>query len=314
MNSSNLYGYAGRALRVDLTSGRIIHEALDEPILRKYLGGTTLGMKFLYEEVPPGVEWFAPNNRLFLGSGPLGGTSVPGSGTIAVITKGALTNGSSATQANGFFGAYLRHCGFDCIIIQGAAPDWVYLHIHDGTAELREANHLRGKDMQEMGELIREEIGREKRQVSVLGIGPAGENLVKFAAICVDNGHFAAHNGVGAVMGSKKLKAVVVDRGKGTIPLKNREGFSKAAKEILEALKADRYYSDIAAHGTLGAMKILRKWGALPVKNYTTNLLNIDEDRFAKYTPEYIESHFEIKLNPCWACQAHHSQIMKCTE
>ena len=134
VDTHKVYGYAARALRLDLTLGKITEEVLDEDILRKYIGGTTLGMKFLYDEVPPDVAWSDPNNRLFLGSGPLGGTSVPGSGTIAVVTKGALTNGASATQANGFFGAYLRLSGFDCIIIQGAAPDWVYLYIHDGTA------------------------------------------------------------------------------------------------------------------------------------------------------------------------------------
>jgi aldehyde:ferredoxin oxidoreductase len=309
--TNQIYVYAERVLRVNLTSGKITQEVLDEAILRKYVGGTTLGMKFLYDEVPPGVAWFDPNNRLFLGCGPLSGTSVPGSGAIAVVTKGALTNGASATQANGFFGAYLRLSGFGCIIIQGAASDWVYLYIHDGTAELRDAKHLINKDIREMGGAIRNELGREKGQTSVLGIGPAGENLVKFAGISVDNGHFAAHNGVGAVMGSKKFKAVVVTRGKATILFKNRENLSKVAKEIREEIKADDYYSAVSAYGTLNVMKTLAITSGLPIKNYTTNVIDIDKERFAKYSAGYIYSHFEIKPNPCWACQAHHALTMR---
>ena len=162
-----------------------------------------------------------------------------------------------------------------------------------------------------MGEAIRKELGREKGQTSVLGIGPAGENSVRFAGISVDNGHFAAHNGVGAVMGSKKLRAVVVDRGKATILLKNRGNFSEVAKEMREAIKADRYYTEVSAHGTLNAIPILARVGALPIKNYTTNVVDIDKERFAKYCADYIEAHFEIKPNPCWACRAHHAVTMR---
>ena len=146
MVQSRLDGYLGQILRVDLTKGSINPEVLDEATLRNYVGGVGLGIKYLYDEVPPGTKWSAPENRLFFGSGPLGGTRIGGSGTTTVVTKGALTNGAASTQANGFFGAYLRFSGFDAVIIQGAAPGWIYLYIHDGTAELRDASHLVGKD------------------------------------------------------------------------------------------------------------------------------------------------------------------------
>ncbi len=144
---AKINGYCGKILRVDLNKGVTVAEPVDEAMLRKYVGGSGLGIKFLYDEVHPEVEWSSPENRLFLGSGPLGGTTIGGSGTICGVTKGALTNGVACSQANGYFGVYLRFSGFDGIIIQGAASNWVYLYIHkDGTAELRDANHLIGKD------------------------------------------------------------------------------------------------------------------------------------------------------------------------
>ena len=145
-NTQQIYGYAGKVLRFDLSAGESISKSLDEDTLRKYVGGATLGIKTLYDEVTPGTEWSDPENRLLLFSGPLGGTRVGGSGAIAVVTVGALTNGVASTQANGFFGAFLRLSGYDGIILQGAAPDWVYLYIHDGTAELKDARHLLGQD------------------------------------------------------------------------------------------------------------------------------------------------------------------------
>jgi aldehyde:ferredoxin oxidoreductase len=162
-----LYGYAGKLLRVDLTSEQITEEELDEETARKYIGGTGIGARYLYEEVPAGVEWSDEGNRLIIASGPLGGTRVGGSGTVSVVTKGALTNGAVAAQANGFFGAFLRFCGYDGIILQGRAKNWVYLHIHDGGAELKDASHLVGKDNWETNDLIKSDFGKREREMSV---------------------------------------------------------------------------------------------------------------------------------------------------
>ena len=119
-------GYAGKTLRVNLTNEQITEESVDELTLRKYIGGTGLGAKFLYDEVPPGIEWNHPDNRLIFAVGPLNGISVAGSGTYTVVTKGTLTGGGTATQASGNFGAYLKFSGFDTIIIQGIAKRWLY--------------------------------------------------------------------------------------------------------------------------------------------------------------------------------------------
>jgi len=198
-------GYAGKLLRVDLGRQDLSEETVDAKTLRECLGGNGLGAKYLYEEVPPGVEWSDPENRLFFFAGPMGGTRVSGSGTFSIISKGPMTNMAGASQANGYFGAFLKFSGYDGIIFQGKSDDWVYLHLHDGKAELRDAKHLLGKNTRETEDAIKESIDG---QSSVYCIGPAGENLVRFAGIIGDHGHAAAHNGLGAVMGSKKLKAV----------------------------------------------------------------------------------------------------------
>lgn len=314
MSLAQSHGYTGKVLRVDLTNGKMISETLDEATLRKYIGGASLGIKFLYDEVPPGVEWSDPENRLFFGSGPLGGTRIGGSGTIAVVTKGALTNGIASSQANGFFGAFLRFSGFDSILVQGATPNWVYLYIHDGTAELRDARHLAGKNTSEVDHMIKEELQKKDREISVLSIGPAGENLVRFACIFADMGHIAAHNGVGAVMGSKKLKAIAVDRGRSAVPLRDKQTLSRLAKEILANMLADKFYNMIATEGSVGGVVFTTKAGFIPVKNYTTSIHAIDPDKLNTYSSQSIRLKFKAKPAPCWACPTKHCHTMEITE
>lgn len=129
MIMSNLYGYAGKILRVNLSDEQISEEKIDEKTARKYIGGTGLGAKYLYDEVPAGVGWSDEDNRIIISTGPLGGTTISGSGTISVVTKGSLTNGATATQSNGFFGAFLKFSGYDGIILQGKSKKWL-LSLH----------------------------------------------------------------------------------------------------------------------------------------------------------------------------------------
>lgn len=305
-----LYGYAGALLRVDMTRGTSTAEPLEEAFLRKYVGGATLGIRYIFDEVPPGVEWNDPENRLFFGSGPLGGTRVGGSGSVSVVTKGPLTNGMASTQANGFFGTFLRFSGYDGIILQGASPEWVYLHIHEGVAEFRNAGHLVGKNTFEIDSIIKEELNKKERQASVLCIGPAGENLVKFACISADKGHIAAHNGVGAVMGSKKIKAIIVDRGNKTIPLKNKEAVSEMAKKILANTHTDKFLEMTYREGTVGGVPMSTKGGFVPTKNYTTSIHTMPPDLLETYTTESVRTRFNSKASPCWACSANHCGMM----
>jgi aldehyde:ferredoxin oxidoreductase len=313
-NAAQVYGYNGRILRVNLTSGKFFREKLDEATLRKYIGGAILGIKYIYDEVPPELDWASPENRLFVGTGPLGGTRIGGSGSICIVAKGAMTNGMSSTQANGFLGAFLRFNGYDAMIFQGAAPKWSYLYIHDGVEELKDASHLLGKSTMDTETAIREELKKGERQVSIISIGPAGEHLVRFACMVADGGHVAAHNGVGAVMGSKKLKAIVIDRGTHAVPLKDKEAMSIIAKEMLANALNDKMNSQTHREGTVGGVVFSTPMGMVPVKNYSTNVHVIAPEKLQMYSAQNIRETFNAKPSPCWACTAKHCHKMEVPE
>ncbi len=307
-------GYAGVLLRVDLTNRKFGQDKPDEATLRKYIGGTGIGAKYLYDKVKPGVEWSDPANVLVMATGPLGGTAVHGSGNFSIVTKGPMTNGAAASQANGFFGAFLKFSGYDGIVIEGASKDWVYIYIHDGQAELRDARHLLGKDTWETEEIIKQELGCTEHGMSVFGIGPAGENLVRFAGVIGDRGHCAAHNGTGAVMGSKKLKAVAVARGKKTVKVKDGVTLAAATNELFEIIKKDPGWSLVYKWGMLWSAPGGHRNGTSLVKNYQTNQFPIDEESLNKFHADYIRAHYSPKRNPCWACQMNHCNIITISE
>jgi len=273
-----------------------------------------LGAKYLYDEVPPGIEFSDPRNRFMVFTGPLGGTSVPGSGGVTVCAKGALTGGAASTQAQGVFGAYLRLCGLMGLIVQGASDRWTYLLIdEDGNAELRDARHLVGKDTWETVDAITEELGKRERDVGIMSIGPAGESMVRWAAVMGDRGHAAAHNGVGAVMGSKRLKAVAVVRGRKAVPVKDREGLTEIARAIMEPVIARQ--GGVHYYGTLNGVQGNYARGNLPIKNYITSVWDVSEEQFEKFSGPYLHEHFEPKrTHPCWACPNRHCQMMTITE
>jgi len=306
MVPSDSYGYAGKILRVDLTNRQVTEETLEEATLRKYLGGTGIGAYCLYKEVAPGVEWSDPANCLILSVGPLNGVRMAGAGTFSVTTKGALTNGATSSQSSGFFGAYLKSCGFDGILIKGKAEKLTYLYIHDGYAELRDASHLKFKDTWETEGLIKQELGKTKRELSVFSIGPAGENLVRFACIVGDEGHVASKNGAGAVMGSKNLKAVVAARGRRQIAPRVKENLDPLIKGLLEKFKEDHHYRE----GTSETYGRAYSTGRLAVRNYVTSIF----PERSKFVDGYQRAHFETKPKPCFACSAKHCHIMKVTD
>jgi aldehyde:ferredoxin oxidoreductase len=304
---TDINGYTTKVLRVDLSREQISEEYLDEDTLKKYIGGVGLGAKYLYEEVPPGTAWDAPDNRLIFATGPLNGSPVAGAGTFCIVTKGPLTNGAASSQANGFFGAYLKLSGFDAIIVQGRARKWLYLYVHDGMAELKDARSILGKDTWETGEIISAELRKAENQLSVFCIGPAGENKVKFAAVLGDKGHVAGHNGIGAVMGSKMLKAIAVARGTNKITPRDKAGFQAARKVILDEFVG----SPIHQWGTTFLFESANLTGTLPVKNLNTNIY----PEYKNFNVDNLYNHFEmVKKHPCWSCNAHHCSIMKIKE
>ncbi len=305
-------GYAGCILRVDLTTGTITREEKDPAWLRKYLGGTGIGAALLYDEVPAGVAWSDPENRLVLASGPLSGTRLRGSSTYTVATLGPMTNGFAATQANGFFSALLKHTGFDALIFQGKAPHLSYLYLCDGVAELRDARHLAGEDTWETEDLIKAELGLKPASSSVIGIGPAGEHLVRFAGVIGDKGHAAAHNGVGAVMGSKNLKAVAVARGCGKVNVAHPEELLALAAEMTAKHHTDERFEAMFNWGTLHLFKPSAHTGRLPYRNYTTNVCPMTEEELETFGPEYLREHFDvIREHQCWGCQLHHCTLLR---
>jgi aldehyde:ferredoxin oxidoreductase len=298
----------GKVLRVDLTKGTHWDEPLQPELAENYLGGTGLGIDYLYREVPPGVEWDNPRNLIIMASGPVGGTSQAGSGTFSLVTKGPMTNLGVATQANGFWGAYIKSAGYDAVIIQGQSPRWVYLHIADGKVELRDASSLLGKDTWETEDAVREDLGTSER-MSVFGIGPAGENKVRFAVVVGDKGHVCSKNGCGCVMGAKRLKAVAVVRGHQNVPVYDKDLFRQKGKDLLQdalAAKGGQMYK----WGTGASFSALAKGGGLPIRNYTTSVFPEHE----QMNSQYIRTHFEHRNKPCWACGMVHTKFMKVTE
>lgn len=301
-------GYAGRLLRVDLGSGRIWSEPWSPEDMRTYLGGAGLGAKILWEEVPPHVAWDHPENRLVLATGPFAGLPVWGTGGLTVVTRGAMTNGATSTQANGFFGANLKASGYDAIVIQGQAPRWVYLYVHDDQVELRDATHLVGKDTWETQDVLSAELGYRGHALSVYSIGPAGENLVRFAAIQGDYGHVASKNGCGAVMGRKRLKAVAIVRGTRPVRAADPRGLIAAADEIAYDLKTNPAARTLYEYGTLPAVVNLHGLGALPIKNYTTSVAPPGVD-LGEWEAPALRSLFPHRGHQCSACGMHHCHM-----
>jgi aldehyde:ferredoxin oxidoreductase len=297
-------GFAGKYLRVDLSTEELRDEVFTEDVLRKYLGGTGIGSKILYEEVPPESDWSDPVNRLIVASGPLGGTAIGGSGTVTVVTKGALTNGATSVQANGLFGAYMRFSGFDGVIIQGASDTWKYLLLKDNKAELLDAGPYMGLDTYEITDALREGHGVQGRAASVLSIGPAGENQVRFAGAFVDHGHSASHNGPGAVFGSKRLKSIIAFRSKGGIDVSDPDRLKQVSQKM---------YEDVEwFNGTVGGVENSYKsgLGSLPIKNYTTNIWEVSNDNLNTFGNDWIREKYQVRRMPCWGCRLLHSTMM----
>ncbi len=304
-----MYGSTGKVLRVDMTQGKLWDEALDETKLQKYLGGAGLGITYLMEEVDPKTDWSDPKNIFFLGSGVLGGSRIPGCGTISITTKGAMTNGATSSQANGNFGAYLKWCGYDAIVVQGASDTWKYLYLHEGGAELRDASKLVGKGSWETEDAIKADLGYKERAMSVFSIGPAGENMVRFAGIFGDRGHAAAHNGLGAVMGSKKLKAFAAQRAPNKLQFADSQKLGELAKKTTEGAKAFGG-GGVFNWGTSRVVPAAEPAGWLPVKNYQTNVFP-EKDLF---DGQRLRSLFDSQNYPCYGCASHHYELMTVTE
>ena len=300
-------GYLGKILRIDLSNRKSSIEDLKQAFIEKWVGGVGFGARYLYEEVPTGVGWSHPENRLIWTSGPLAGSGVYGAGTFNVASKGPMTSMAGCSQANGYFGAYLKFSGFDGIIFQGKASKPVYVWIKDGEAGIRDACHLAGKDVWETEDILRRELEVKEKEVSIFGIGPAGENGVLYSAIVGDRGHVAAHNGLGAVMGSKNLKAVVTYRGKRNFKIEDPVHLKEKNEVLFGHAKG---FGSFYQWGTGGGFSALYGMGCLPVKNYTTNIYPEHE----RMNGQYMRTHFKIQSVPCYMCRIAHVKEVTVTE
>ena len=260
------------------------------------------------DEVPPEVNWDDPENRLALGTGPLAGLPVWGTGGLTVVTRGAMTNGGTSTQANGFFGANLKYCGYDAIVVQGQAPEWVYLLIRGDRVELRDARHLLGKDTWETQDALNADLGCSGHMLSVYSIGPAGYNLVRFAAIQGDYGHVASKNGVGAVMGKKRLRRWRSCEGATRSGPRTRAGSSR--RRTTSPTTSGRTPRPRPCTSTAPCRRRRNRGalGALPIKNYTTNVTPAGVD-MKQWEAPALRNGFDHRGHQCNACGMHHCHM-----
>lgn len=263
-----MYGYWGKILRVDLSTGKVSTQEFDEAFARKWLGGVGFGVKLLYDEIPAGADPLGPDNIFFIGVGPIQGkTGVLGSGRFAICFKSPLTGFWGNSTGGGHLAEAVKKAGYDGIAIKGAASKPVYIYIDEDNVEIRDASHLWGKDVAETEEILLKEVGDPKAQV--VPIGPGAENLVRYAALCIEKGHGnAGRMGGGAVMGSKKLKAIVI-RGDKAVPVKDPEKLKALKKEVAEAVKNNDFAKANREEGQAMAVIDREKLGLLPIKNFS---------------------------------------------
>ncbi len=295
-----MFGWHGKILRVDLTNERVSVEEVDPQTAKDFIGGRGWAIKYLYDEVDPAVDPLAPENKLIFGTGPLTATPAPTGNRYVVTTKSPLTGALSCSNSGGVFPTEMKRTGFDLFIFEGKAERPVYLWVNDDAdkqhpAEIRSAEHLWGKNVHQTEDILLEETDPKAK---VACIGPAGERLVKIAAIMNDKHRAAARSGVGAVMGSKKLKAVVV-RGTQKTPLAEPKAMRELCKLVHSEVKADvKKGSSLREYGTAYVPPVTNEMGILPTRNFQTGVFEgVDNINGPTLTENYL-----IRPKPCFGC------------
>lgn len=261
-----LGGFKGNILRVNLSRMKFSYQKLNERYAKEYLGGSGLATRFLIDEFEPKVDPLAPENRLVFMTGPLTGTNAPCCGRYTVVSKSPLTGFWAESGSGGYWGPELKFAGFDGIIIEGKARDPVYLWINEKQIEIRNADHLWGNTVDITENIIRKDLEDEKIRIAC--IGPAGEKLARIACIINDAGRAAGRCGLGAVMGSKNLKAIAV-RGTTGVEVADEASFLSTAKKVFEKIKASPSTEFSRKYGTSGYVEACEAIGDLPIKNWT---------------------------------------------
>jgi aldehyde:ferredoxin oxidoreductase len=260
-------GYTGKIFEVDLSNGKIGTLSVKEEDRRKFLGGSGLAAKIFFDAFDPKIDPLSPENPLILMTGPLVGTQFPGTSRFAVCGKSPLTGIWGEGTCGGNFGPELKFAGIDGMVFEGASPSPVYLSIEDDEIELKGAGDLWGMDNYKVTDFLKQRHGKEKNP-KVLSIGPSGENLVKFAAICNDKGDFIGRTGMGALMGSKRLKAIVV-RGTQKMKVSHQEQYDALRKSLVNKSRDAMVAQSFRSMGTDAGMDLGMMTGDVPIKNWT---------------------------------------------
>ena len=303
-----MYGFLGKLLRVDLTNGVIKEEPVSESLVKKYIGGRGLGTKIYADEVAKDVDVFSPDNKMILLTGPLTGTFATSAGRLMWITKAPLTGTIGCANSGGQFGPELKYAGFDGIIFEGKSEKPVYLYVHDGKAELRPAEDIWGKTVFETTDLL---IAATDPDAKVSCIGPAGEKGVLYATIMNEKHRAAGRGGLGAVMGSKNLKAVVA-RGTGGIKVADKAGFLAACTDARQKLKDNPVTGGgLGAYGTEILVNIINASGGLPLRNARDGAYYDDADDISGET---LADKYLVRNKGCFGCSMACGRVTKIKE
>ncbi len=299
-------GYTGNILRVDLTNEKITIENPEEIFYRRYIGGEGFVAYYLLKELKVGIDPLSAKNKLIFTTGPLTGFAIPGTGRNSVGAKSPLTGGFGEAEVGGHWGAELKHAGYDAIIIEGKAKTPVYLWIKDGVAVIKNANHLWGKVTGEAEAIIKKEL--DDLLVRVAQIGPGGENLVRYACIINDLRNAAGRTGMGAVMGSKNLKAIAV-RGHKRLEVNNKEKLRAKIREFKEV--AYKPYRGYFEYGTgYGVMEQFATSGNLPTRNFRDG----DFKDAKVLDPGIMKHEIGLKMEACYACPIRCKKVVEIGE
>jgi len=298
---ARLFGWAGTILLVDLSKGKIETEELSQEFARKYLGTNGFNAVRLFELVKPGIDALSPENVIFFGIGPLAATKAAGAGRVTIMAKSPLTDAIGHSSMGGFFGTELKRAGYDQIIISGKAEHPVYLQIHDDEVEIKDAAHLWGKTTLETDNMIKEELGDP--HIPVLSIGQAGENLVRFACVR-QKAATAGRTGMGAVMGSKNLKAITA-RGSKQVAIARPEEFTQIYRHLAQSALTESGSSNSFMHtiGTPGLMEVffspgMPSEGGAGVLNFQTNVF----PGWEKISGTALKKEFNKNMTTCPNC------------
>lgn len=288
-------GYNGTILRVNLTTGAIKKEALGIELAKKFIGGRGLGTKLFYDEVNANIEPLSIDNKLIFATGPLSGTLSPTGGRYMVITKSPLTNTIASSNSGGKWGAELKFAGYDAIIIEGKAEKPVYISINNGDVKIKSAESLWGKYTTEVTDIL---LQAEGDKAKVLNIGPAGEKLSNIASIMNDYDRAAGRSGVGAVMGSKNLKAIVV-KGTNKVEIAKPEELKELIKDLQKKIKDNGVTgAGLPAYGTAVLVNIINENGVFPTRNFQDSVFDKAED----ISGELLAEKYLTKKKACFAC------------